>query len=142
MNEKLCGPLEVKSLSSDEIRKKILVMDDEEMVGEIACQMLDYLGFDAVHVLDGQAAIQEYVSQKEKGEPFNAVIMDLTIPGGMGGKEAVYEIRAIDTDAQIFVSSGYSTDPAMVNCQEYGFTGVIVKPFDLAAIQKILDQLT
>ena len=141
MNEKTCVPLEVKSLSSDEIRKKILVMDDEEMVGEIACQMLDYLGFDAVHVLDGKAAIEEFLTQKNKGEPFSAVIMDLTIPGGMGGKEAVYEILAIDTDAQVFVSSGYSTDPAMVNFGEYGFTGVIVKPFDLAAIQKTLDQL-
>ena len=128
-------------MSSDEIRKKILVMDDEDMVGDIACQMLDYLGFDAVHVLDGKAAIQEFLAQKEKGEPFSAVIMDLTIPGGMGGKEAVNEVLAIDTDAKIFVSSGYSTDPAMVNFQDYGFSGVIVKPFDLAAIQKILDQL-
>lgn len=128
-------------MSSDEIRKKILVMDDEDMVGDIACQMLDYLGFDAVHVLDGKAAIQEFLAQKEKGEPFNAVVMDLTIPGGMGGKEAVHEILAIDTDAKIFVSSGYSTDPAMVHFQDYGFAGVIVKPFDLAAIQKILDQL-
>ena len=128
-------------MSSDEIRKKILVMDDEEMVGDIACQMLDYLGFDAVHVLDGKAAIQKFLAHKEKGEPFNAVVMDLTIPGGMGGKEAVNEILAIDSDAKVFVSSGYSTDSAMVNFQDYGFSGVIVKPFDLAAIQKILDQL-
>lgn len=141
MNEKLCGSLEVKSLSSSEIRKKILVMDDEDMVGEIACQMLDYLGFDAVHVVDGKAAIQEFLSQKDKGAPFNAVIMDLTIPGGMGGEEAVHEILAIDPAAQVFVSSGYSTDPAMVNFRDYGFTGVIVKPFDLSAIQKILVQL-
>lgn len=133
--------MEVRSLSSDDIRKRILVMDDEDMVGDIACQMLDYLGFDAVHVLDGQAAIQEFVTQKEKGMPFSAVIMDLTIPGGMGGKEAVIEVLAIDTDAKVFVSSGYSTDPAMVQFQDYGFAGVIVKPFDLAAIQKILDQL-
>lgn len=128
-------------MSSDETRKKILVMDDEDMVGDIACQMLDYLGFDAVHVVDGQAAIKEFLVQKEKGTPFNAVIMDLTIPGGMGGKEAVHEILAIDSNAQVFVSSGYSTDPAMVNFRDFGFTGVIVKPFDLAAIQKILDQL-
>jgi CheY-like chemotaxis protein len=57
-----CGHVEVKSLSSDDIRKKILVMDDEDMVGDIACQMLDYLGFDAVHVLDGEAAIQEFLA--------------------------------------------------------------------------------
>ena len=67
--------------------------------------------------------------------------MDLTIPGGMGGKEAVTEILAIDSGAQVFVSSGYSTDPAMVSFKDFGFSGVIVKPFDLAAIQQILDQL-
>ena len=128
-------------MSNDEIRKKILVMDDEDMVGEIACQMLSYLGFDAVHVFDGKAAIQEFQEQKDKGQPFNAVIMDLTIPGGMGGKEAVTKILAVDSNAQVFVSSGYSNDPAMVNFKDFGFTGVIVKPFDLAAIQKVLDQL-
>lgn len=116
-------------------------MDDEGMVGEIACQMLDYLGYEAVHVFDGQAAIQEFQQQKEKGQPFSAVIMDLTIPGGMGGKEAVTEILAIDNDAQVFVSSGYSTDPAMVSYKDFGFCGVIVKPFDLSAIQKLLEQL-
>ncbi|MFT5697558.1 MAG: two-component system cell cycle sensor histidine kinase/response regulator CckA [Desulforhopalus sp.] len=128
-------------MSNNETRKKILVMDDEDMVGEIACQMLDYLGYDAVHVVDGETAIQAFQAQKDKGTPFDAVVMDLTIPGGMGGQEAVTEILAIDANAQVFVSSGYSTDPAMVNFKEYGFTGVIVKPFDLAAIQKILDQL-
>ncbi|WP_205747819.1 response regulator [Desulforhopalus sp. IMCC35007] len=128
-------------LLSNEKRKKILVMDDEDMVGEIACQMLDFLGFDAVHVFDGQAAVETFQVHKNNGEPFNAVIMDLTIPGGMGGKEAVTEILAVDATAKVFVSSGYSTDPAMVNYREFGFTGVIVKPFDLAAIQEILDKL-
>lgn len=128
-------------MSNDETRKKILIMDDEDMVGEIACQMLDYLGYDSLHVFDGQAALQEFQVQREKGDPYSAVIMDLTIPGGMGGKEAVKEILAIDETAQVFVSSGYSTDPAMVNYKDFGFSGVIVKPFDLAAIQQILDKL-
>jgi CheY-like chemotaxis protein len=128
-------------LSNEEKRKKILVMDDEDMVGEIACQMLDFLGFDAVHVFDGQAAIETFQVHKNNGDPFIAVIMDLTIPGGMGGEEAVTAILAVDAAAKVFVSSGYSTDPAMVNYKDFGFTGVIVKPFDLAAIQKILDKL-
>ncbi|BHH82087.1 response regulator [Desulforhopalus sp. 52FAK] len=128
-------------MSNDETRKKILIMDDEDMVGEIACQMLDYLGYDSLHVFDGKAALQEFQVQREKGDPYSAVIMDLTIPGGMGGKEAVKEILAIDETAQVFVSSGYSTDPAMVNYKDFGFSGVIVKPFDLAAIQQILDKL-
>lgn len=113
-------------------------MDDEDMVGEIACQMLEYLGFEAVHVTDGLDAIEEYKKQQNGGMPFTAVIMDLTIPGGMGGKEAVTEILSIDSQAKVFVSSGYSTDPIMVNCRDYGFSGGIAKPFDLEGMQKML----
>lgn len=121
-----------------EIKKKILVMDDEDMVGEIACQMLEYLGFDAIRVVDGVDAVKEYKKSQDDGMPFSAVIMDLSIPGGMGGEEAVREVLRLDHDAKVFVSSGYSTDPIMVNYQDYGFSGGIAKPFDLAAIQKIL----
>lgn len=113
-------------------------MDDEEMVGDIACQMLDFLGFASVRVLDGKDAVSEFKKHMDRGEPFTAVIMDLTIPGGMGGREAITEILAIDKEAKVFVSSGYSTDPAMLDFKAHGFSGVIAKPFDLAAIQKIL----
>jgi two-component system cell cycle sensor histidine kinase/response regulator CckA len=125
-------------LVKQEIKKKILVMDDEDMVGEIACQMLEYLGFDAMRVVDGVDAVKEYKKSQDDGMPFSAVIMDLSIPGGMGGEEAVREVLRLDHDAKVFVSSGYSTDPIMVNYQDYGFSGGIAKPFDLAAMQKIL----
>lgn len=121
-----------------ETKKRILIMDDEDMVGEIACQMLEFIGFEGVHVLDGGTAIEEYTAYMKKGEPFVAVIMDLTIPGGMGGQEAISELLAIDSDAKVFVSSGYSSDPAMLNYAEYGFAGVIAKPFDLNDLQRIL----
>lgn len=113
-------------------------MDDEEMVGEIACQMLEYLGFEAVWVTNGEDAIKEYTKQKDAGEGYTAVIMDLTIPKGMGGKDAIVAILAIDKDAKALVSSGYSTDPIMLNFQDYGFAGVIAKPFDLSAMQQAL----
>jgi len=123
---------------SGQEKKKILVMDDEDMVGEIACQMLEYLGFEAVWVTNGEDAVREYAQQKDAGQKYTAVIMDLTIPKGMGGQEAIVEILAIDKDAKALVSSGYSTDPIMLNYQEYGFAGVIAKPFDLTAIEKAL----
>ncbi len=116
-------------------------MDDEDMVGEIAIQMLDYLGFDAVHVTDGVAAIDIYSDQKDTGQGFEFVIMDLSIPGGMGGKEAVTEILAIDRNAKVLVSSGYSTDPVMVNYKDYGFVGVMAKPFDLNEMKKSLESI-
>lgn len=116
-------------------------MDDEEMVGEIACQMLAHLGYDATHVKDGKSAVEEYVRLFKAGDPFDAVIMDLTIPGGMGGREAVIEILAVDSAAKVIVSSGYSTDPIMTNYSDYGFAGVINKPFDLGSIQEVLKSL-
>jgi len=116
-------------------------MDDEDMVGEIACQMLQFLGFDAFWVANGAEAIEEYRRQKNTGRAYSAVIMDLTIPGGMGGREAVIEILAIDPAAKAFVSSGYANDPIMVNYKDYGFFGVIAKPFDIAAVQRILDDV-
>lgn len=116
-------------------------MDDEMMVGEIACQMLDYLGYSATHVLDGAEAVVEYARQIEAESPYDAVLMDLTIPGGMGGKEAVIKILELDKDARVFVSSGHSSDPIMTNFKDYGFVGAIAKPFDLAAIESMLAQL-
>ncbi len=117
-------------------------MDDEDMVGEIACQMLGYLGFEAMRVTDGADAVREYKENRENGVPFSAVIVDLNVPGGMGGKEAVAEILNIDREAKVFVSSGYSTDHIMVNFQEYGFAGGIAKPFDLASMQKMLSSIS
>jgi len=114
-------------------------MDDEDMVGEIACQMMNHLGYDATHVKDGKAAVKEYVRRFEAGEPYDVVIMDLSIPGGMGGREAVVEILAVDPDAKVLVSSGYSTDPIMTNFGDYGFAGVINKPFDLHSIKQTLE---
>jgi CheY-like chemotaxis protein len=128
-------------LVSGERKKAVLVMDDEDMVGEIVCQMLQYLGLEAVRVANGADAIVEYKKRYNGGITFDAVIMDLTIPGGMGGKETVTEILAIDKEANVFVSSGYSNDPIMVNYKDYGFVGVIAKPFDMTAIQKTLAML-
>jgi len=116
-------------------------MDDEDMVGEIACQMFKFLGFDACWVASGAEAIQEYRKQKEAGQAYSAIIMDLTIPGGMGGQAAIIEILAIDSAAKAFVSSGYANDPIMVNYKDYGFAGVIAKPFDIAAVQQILNMI-
>lgn len=116
-------------------------MDDEDMVGEIACQMLKHLGYGAKHVRDGREAVDEYVRKFNAGDSYSVVILDLTIPGGMGGKEAVTEILAVDSAARVLVSSGYSTDPIMTNYHEYGFAGVINKPFDLVTIQQALDAI-
>lgn len=128
-------------MCADEVKKRILVMDDDEMLGDIVLQMLDFIGFDAVHVKDGADAVSEYKKQQERNRGFDLVVMDLTVPGGMGGEEAVNEILAIDEHAKVLVSSGYANDPIMLNYKDYGFIGTLSKPFDLSAIKKTIEDV-
>ncbi len=121
--------------------KKILVMDDEEIVGDIAKQMLVFMGYEAEIAHDGEEAIRLYKEQFEKGAPYLLVIMDLNVPEGMGGQEAIGEILAIDANAKAIVSSGYTNDPIMQRFGEYGFSGAIAKPFDLEGLKNILDSV-
>ena len=82
-----------------------------------------------------------YRLRLEKNRPYDAVIMDLTIPGGMGGEEAIKALLEIDPDARALVSSGYSQDPIMANYKQYGFSGVIAKPFELQKIAVTLEKV-
>ena len=99
------------------------------------------MGFEAALAEDGSAALDLYRQAKESGQAFDAVIMDLTIPGGMGGKEAVQELLAYDPEAVAIVSSGYSNDPIMSNCEAYGFKGVIKKPYRIEELSDALRDL-
>ncbi len=115
--------------------KKIMVMDDEDIVRDIAKQMLEYMGYEVSVVIEGGEAIRLYRKAYDEGNPYLAVIMDLNIPKGMGGQEAVKEVLQIDGDARVLVSSGNINDPVMVRYQNYGFCGCLAKPFDLQNLQ-------
>lgn len=117
----------------------ILVMDDEEVIREIATSILTYLGYQATTCKDGAEAIAQYKAAKESGVSFSAVIMDLTIPGGMGGKEAAKQILAFDPKACLIVSSGYSNDPIMSDYGSYGFRGAIAKPYSMTEFGQLLN---
>jgi PAS domain S-box-containing protein len=119
----------------------ILVMDDEEALRKVAKNMLNRLGHHTTCVADGEQAIKKYRQAKNTGTPIDLIIMDLTVPGGMGGKEAVKEILSIDPDAKVLVSSGYSNDPIMANYKEYGFSGAMAKPYEMKELMKMVDQV-
>ncbi len=110
---------------------KIMLMDDEEMLRDVAALQLSTLGHEAILVKDGVHAINKYQELQDEGTPVDIVIMDLTIPGGMGGQEAAKKLLQIDPDARIIVASGYSNDPIMADFQKHGFIAAITKPFDL-----------
>ena len=117
---------------------KILVMDDEAFIREVAIHMLSKLGYEVAVAKDGHEAIEMYRQAHESGESFDTVIMDLTVPGGMGGKEAIQRLRKLYPNVRALVSSGYSNDPIMSNFRDYGFQGVVKKPY---RIQDISDAL-
>ena len=116
---------------------RILVMDDEEILRETISAMLQHHGYETTLAANGAEALRLFAASAESGAPFAAVIVDLTVPGGMGGREVVAEIRKRDKDIPVFVASGYTDDPILAQPQEYGFTASITKPFtrkDLIAI--------
>jgi len=118
-------------------KSKILIMDDEEQLRKMTQAMLSQMGHEVVLAEEGQEAVRLYQEAVNSGAPIDLAIVDLTIPGGMGGKEAAHGILAINPQARVIVSSGYSTDPIMASYQKYGFCGTLVKPYrfvDLAAV--------
>lgn len=108
---------------------KVLVMDDDEMVRFVAGETLKRYGFEVEFANDGAQAVELYRERHQAGEGFAAVILDLNIPGGMGGQEAMKRLLEVDPDAKGYVSSGRTDDPVMMNFESFGFTGTIEKPY-------------
>ena len=108
---------------------RVLVMDDEEIIRNLAADMLAHLGLDVVTCSEGSEAVQMFRHAMTEGRPYHMVIMDLTIPGGQGGKETIRQLCALDPAVRAIVASGYSNDPIMANYAEYGFSGAVGKPF-------------
>ncbi|MDQ5977363.1 MAG: Response regulator, partial [Verrucomicrobiota bacterium] len=118
-------------ISSDNQPARVLVMDDEDVIRRVAGRMLSLAGHEAAFAADGAEAVRTYRAAQEAGRPFDLVVFDLTVPGGMGGKDALQELITIDPDVRAIASSGYSSDPVMGNPRSYGFRISLPKPYDI-----------
>ncbi len=116
-------------------------MDDEEMLRTLAQRMLERLGHEVETVKDGDEAIEAYKKQKDSVEPFDAVILDLTIKGGMGGEQTIRELIKIDPGVKAIVCSGYFNDPVLANYEEHGFRGAMAKPYQMADLESVLKKI-
>lgn len=125
-------PRKIRSADAGPIQGtgRVLVMDDEEMIRNLVAELLTTLGYDVACAADGTEAIRMYAEALNSGMPFDAAIIDLTIPGGMGGKEAVRNLLKLDPFLKAIVSSGHSKDEVMSRYVDYGFKGVLPKPYD------------
>jgi two-component system cell cycle sensor histidine kinase/response regulator CckA len=116
-------------------------MDDEDIVRMLLGRMLAGAGYEVELTKEGAEAVQKYNEAKKSGKPFDAVILDLTVPGGMGGKEVLEKLLEIDPEVKAIVSSGYATDPIMSEYKKYGFSAVVIKPYSISQMEEALQSL-
>jgi len=120
---------------------KILLMDDEQIILDVTLEVLTFLGYDVSFARDGAEALDLYTKEKAAGHPFDIVILDLSIPNGIGGKDAIGHIRAFDPAVKAIVSTGYTNDPVVQNFEQYGFSGILSKPYKINDLKTVLEQL-
>lgn len=116
-------------------------MDDEKLVLDTLGRMITGLGYDVTLTASGEETVSLYKEAREKGRPFNCVIMDLTIAGGIGAEDVIRILREYDSSVTAIISSGYPDDPVVAGFREYGFAGVSVKPYTLDQLSTLLDEV-
>ena len=119
---------------------KVLLMDDEQIILDVTLEVLNFLEYEVMFARDGAAALDLYKHEKEAGVPFDLVILDLSVPEGLGGKDAIALLKAYDPAVKAIVSSGYSNDPVVQDFEQYGFSGRLSKPYKISDLKEILEQ--
>jgi PAS domain S-box-containing protein len=122
-----------------EHKRRILLMDDEQMILDIVSRMLGHLGYEVTTCTDGSQAIAAFAKSKSQQEPFDVVMMDLVIPNGVGGQDAVHTIKKIDPSARVIASSGHLEHPVMLDYKSFGFNAVLEKPYKLEKLQQVIE---
>ena len=120
---------------------RVLLMDDEEGVRRLGATLLERIGLKVTAVDDGAAAVKTFCAAREAGQPFDLIILDLTIPGGMGGRQVMEQLRSLDPQVSAIVSSGYSGDPVLADFASYGFQAMVPKPYEVSQLTETVRRL-
>ena len=120
---------------------KVLLMDDEQIIIDVTLEVLKFLDYDVMFAREGAEAIELYKKEKAAGAPFDVVLLDLSVPDGMGGKEAIGLLKAFDPDVKAIVSTGYSNDPVVLDFASYGFSEKLTKPYKINDLKNVLEPL-
>jgi CheY-like chemotaxis protein len=120
---------------------KVLLMDDEQIILDVTLEVLQFLGYEVKFARDGVEALTLYQAEKAAGTPFDVVILDLSVPEGMGGKEALTRLKELDPSVKAIVSSGYITDPSVQDYAGFGFAGKLAKPYKINDMKTLLEDL-
>ncbi len=142
--DKTCAVRRKPATGSGSTRKhelRILLMDDEAIVRRVAVAMIDHMGHTITTAGDGDEAIEKYKSAMREGEPYDIVIMDLTVRGGKGGEKSVGKVLQLDPSARVIVASGYASDPVLANFRDYGFVAKLAKPYTMNELKDVIDQV-
>ncbi|MGQ9609091.1 MAG: PAS domain-containing hybrid sensor histidine kinase/response regulator [bacterium] len=142
ISDKVAVKEEVQEAKPVNGKGRILVMDDEEIIRELTTEMLTSIGYEVVATEDGESTLKLYKESLDLGKAFDIVILDLTIPGGIGGKEVVQRLKEINPNVKAIVSSGYFNDSAMSDYELHGFKGFIAKPYNIKQISEILQKVS
>lgn len=117
---------------------KVLVMDDDGEIRDATGEMLSHIGYEVGYARDGAEAVEAYKKAIDSGESFDVVMLDLTVAGGMGGKEAMGKLKEINPAVKAIVLSGYSVHPLMADFKQWGFSEAISKPYEIAELSKVV----
>ncbi|MFH1499532.1 MAG: PAS domain-containing protein [Verrucomicrobiota bacterium] len=134
-------PAQAQPVAADALTGRVLFMDDEENIRSMASTLLQRMGFEVEAAADGAAALRAYTEALGTPRAFNLVITDLTVPGGMGGRELMEKLLHLDPGVKAIVSSGYSSDPVMADYKAYGFKGMVPKPYRITDLAKTIRQV-
>ena len=120
---------------------KVLLMDDEQIILDVTHEVLKFLNYDVISARDGLTAIDLYKKEKAAGAPFDIVILDLSVPNGLGGKETIEQLRNFDPAVKAVVSSGYTNDPVVQDFSHYGFSERLAKPYNISEMKNLLEKV-